>query len=77
MSPFYTLSKKTLVYARKPWFSDIYRDMKWKHWLLAVVNIPLEMKASVANFPILYPLKTQKNQRFSEATILEHWPEMG
>ena len=57
-------------------FSDVFRGTKWKHWLLAVVNIPFKINPSVANCPILYPLKTQENQRFSETTNLEHWPEM-
>ena len=30
----------------------------------------------MANFSILYPLKTQENQRFSGGTKWKHWPEM-
>ena len=31
----------------------------------------------LADVPILYPLKTPENQRFSGGIKWEHWPEMG
>ena len=62
---------------RKPKFADVFRGIKWKHQLLVVVNIPFKINPSLVNFPVLYPLKTQENQRFSEATNLKLWLEMG
>ena len=47
-------------------------SIKWRKWLLAVVNIPLKLNPSMANSPILYPLKTQENQRFSGSAKWEH-----
>ena len=39
-------------------------------------NILFKINPSVANFPILYPLQKQENQRFSGGTKWEYWPKM-
>ena len=59
------------------YFLVLSGSIKWENWLLAIVNILFKLNPSVANFPILYPPKTQENQRFSGSTQWEGWPETG
>ena len=62
--PSYTLWKHQKISS----FLLFSGGIKWKYWLFVVVNISFKINPSMANFPILYALKTQENQKFSEVT---------
>ena len=42
-----------------------------------VSDIPFKDNPSLANFSILYPLKTQENQKFYGGLTRENWPQVG